>query len=345
MGEKSKPENNIVDIAKALGISAATVSRALNDHPRISELTKERVRLKAEEMNYRPNRMASSLRSKKSNVVGLIVPRVSMYFHSVFITALQNRLQHAGYNIIICQSNDSVSVEEALADTLYSSQVDALVVSLSLSTESYSHFDGFIERGIPIFFYDRVPASAYPAYVFKGDDFNGGYLAGTHLIEMGCKKLAYISGPLTLDLYIDRMKGFQAALHEHGIDLPTEWVFHQELNAVNALNALEELFSNEKVPDAIFAGNDTTAIEVIKFARENSIIIPEKLKVIGYSNDPRASIITPGITSIEQYPKQMAEEMATRIIGLLDKSETAPVKQKPTVIPVSLVKRTSTSNN
>src|SRR5690606_3830875 len=175
-----------------------------------------------------------------------------------------------------CQSNDSVSVEEALADTLYSSQVDALVVSLSLSTESYSHFDGFIERGIPIFFYDRVPASAYPAYVFKGDDFNGGYLAGTHLIEMGCKKLAYISGPLTLDLYIDRMKGFQAALHEHGIDLPTEWVFHQELNAVNALHALEELLVNRNLPGQFLPVNDTLPVKVTKLQRDSRIIEPEK---------------------------------------------------------------------
>jgi LacI family transcriptional regulator len=344
MGDKSKLENNIVDIAKALGISAATVSRALNNHPRISELTKERVRKKAEEMNYRPNKMASSLRSRKSNVIGLIVPRVSMYFHSVFVTALQNRFQHAGYNIIICQSNDSVSVEKALTNTLYSSQVDALIVSLSLSTDSYSHFDGFIERGIPIFFYDRVPASAYPAYVFKGDDFNGGYLAGNHLVEVGCKKIACISGPLTLNLYIDRMKGFEAALQEHGLDLRKEWVYHQELNASNAKTTLKEIFSTKDVPDAIFAGNDTTAIEVIKFARERSINIPGSLKVIGYSNDPRTAIITPPITTVEQFPKQMAEEMATKIINLLDKSESAPMTHKPTVIPVALIKRASTSN-
>src|SRR5690606_7366367 len=175
--KRPKSENSIVDIAKALGVSPATVSRALNNNPRISEATRRRVRAMAEEMGYRHNSMASSLRNRRSNIIGLIVPRISMYFHSFFITALQRQLQAAGYNLMICQSNDAVSLEKELANTLYSARVDALVVSLALDTEDITHFAGFLKQGIPLVFYDRVPMGGNtPAYIVQSDDYRGGLL-------------------------------------------------------------------------------------------------------------------------------------------------------------------------
>src|SRR5690606_16945314 len=167
--KKPKTETSIVDIAQALGVSAATVSRALHNNPHISEATKLRVKKKAAEMGYRHNSMASSLRNRRSNTIGLIVPRISMYFHSFFITSLQQQLQAAGYNLMICQSNDSVDLEKQLANSLYSARVDALVVSLTLYTKDITHFEGFLQQGIPLVFYDRVPVLGAPAYIIKGD--------------------------------------------------------------------------------------------------------------------------------------------------------------------------------
>src|SRR5690606_36132888 len=224
--KKPKSENSIVDIAKALGISPATVSRALNNNPRISEATRQRVKAMAKEMGYRHNSMASSLRNRRSNIIGLIVPRISMYFHSFFITALQRQLQAAGYNLMICQSNDSVGLEKELANTLYSARVDALVVSLALYTEDTTHFDGFLQQGIPLVFYDRVPTST-SAYVVKGDDYRGGLLAGNHLLQAGCRRIAYISGPQTCSIYRERTQGFTAALAKEEVSLRDEWIYHQ----------------------------------------------------------------------------------------------------------------------
>lgn len=342
MKKKISVDSNLVDIAAALGVSTATVSRALNDHPRISDATKERVKIKAKEMGYRPNMMASSLRSNKTNVIGLVVPQISMYFQSVFITALQNRLQNDGYNVIICQSNDLFSVEKSVVNTLYSSRVDALVVSLSLYTDDYSHFDGFINKGVPVLFYDRVPIKPYPGYMFKGDDYRGGYLAGNHLCEIGCKKIAFISGPLTSNLYIDRADGFKFALSQHQLDLREDWQFYHELNAANARETLKKLFSGKECPDAIFACNDTTAVEVIEFAREQGINIPGDVKLIGYSNEPRGSIITPAITTIEQFPEEMAEKVGIRVKQILKQPKGTENDYTPTIIPVSLVRRMST---
>ncbi|MGK6350317.1 LacI family DNA-binding transcriptional regulator [Parapedobacter sp. DT-150] len=342
--KRPKSENSIVDIAKALGISPATVSRALNDNARISEATRNRVKAKAKEMGYRHNSMASSLRNRRSNIIGLIVPRISMYFHAFFITSLQRQLQAAGYNLMICQSNDSVSVETALANTLYSSRVDALVVSLTLYTTDISHFDGFMQQGIPLVFYDRVPTAETGAYVVKGDDYRGGLLAGNHLMQAGCQRIAYISGPLSCSIYQARTRGFADSLAKQGMPLREDWIFHQELTAENAWTTLRKLFGGGLVPDGLFAANDTSAIAAVEFARERGIRIPEDLKIIGYSNDPRTAIITPSITSIEQHPSKMADSVAYTLINALQHrhSDSSTLVAEPQVCPVDLVRRMTT---
>lgn len=338
-------EITIVDIAKALGISAATVSRSLHDHPRISSRTKERVRKKAEEMGYRHNKLASGLRNRKTHTVGLIVPRISMYFHSVFITAVQNKLHEKGYNLIIGQSNDSYDLEMELAATLYSSRVDALVTSTTLYTEDFSHFDGFVKNNIPLVFYDRVPTGRYPAQVVKGDDYRGGYLAGTHLAETGCKSIAHISGPLSCNIYKDRLAGFTGALEEHGLALPESRMYFHELTYENARKTLRKMFAKKPFPDGLFTANDTTAIAALEFARKQGIGVPRELKVVGYSNDPRTAIIAPSITTIDQYPETMADQVVTVLMEMLDKKQKRTVHvADPIVTPVTLVQRKSTYN-
>ncbi|PPL00621.1 transcriptional regulator, LacI family [Parapedobacter indicus] len=341
---KPKSENSIVDIARALGISPATVSRALNNNLRISEATRVRVKEMAKEMGYRHNSMASSLRNRRSNTIGLIVPRISMYFHAFFITSLQRQLQAAGYNLMICQSNDSVKLEKELANSLYSARVDALVVSLTLYTEDISHFEGFVKQGIPLVFYDRVPAEGTPSYVIKGDDYRGGLLAGNHLVGAGCQRIAYVSGPLSCSIYHERTRGFMDALAKQDVALRKEWVYHHELTMENAWNSLRKLFDGHDVPDGLFAANDTTAIAAVEFARERAIRIPEDLRIIGYSNDPRTSIITPSITSIEQYPHEMADKVAETLIDALQQpvSGSSVSIGDPVVCPVDLVRRMTT---
>jgi len=341
---KPKSENSIVDIAKVLGISPATVSRALNNNSRISEATRERVKEMAKEMGYRHNSMASSLRNRRSNTIGLIVPRISMYFHAFFITSLQRQLQAAGYNLMICQSNDSVKLEKELANSLYSARVDALVVSLTLYTEDIAHFEGFLNQGIPVVFYDRVPPEGTPSYIIKGDDYRGGLLAGNHLVGSGCRRIAYISGPSSCSIYQERTRGFMDALAQQDLVLNENWVFHHELTAENAWSSLRKLFDGDHVPDGLFAANDTTAIAAVEFARERAIQIPDDLRIIGYSNDPRTSIITPPITSIEQYPHEMADKVAETLMGALQHPTSGPLVAigDALVCPVDLVRRMTT---
>src|SRR5690625_1166486 len=306
----------IVDIAKALDISPSTVSRALKDHPYISGDTKKEVKKMAEKLGYRRNALAAGLRSRRSNIIGLIVPRISMYFQSSLITAIQNTIHASGYNIIICQSNDSVKLEKELVNALFDARVDGLIVSATMHTTDFSHFNIFLEHEIPLVFYDRVPRD-YPAMIIRGEDYNGGFQAGNYLINKGCKDIAFINGLLSCNLYQDRQKGFLAALENKKMKLKKSRTFSHLMTKENALKTCKKLFKKRPYPDAVFCANDTTAIEVHRYVQQLALKIPEEIRIIGYSNDPRTEIISPSITTIEQYPTDMGALAAKSILDLL----------------------------
>ncbi|SHK84434.1 transcriptional regulator, LacI family [Chitinophaga jiangningensis] len=337
-----RTEKTIVDIAEELQLSVSTVSRALNDHPNISARTKERVKKVAKKIGYRPNALAAGLRNNKSKTIGLIVPRISMFFPATISTIIQNKLQEFGYNLIICQSNDSYEQEVALANTLYSARVDGLVVSTTLYTTDFAHFDIFRNNNIPLVFFDRVPKD-YNVKVIKGDDYRGGYVATTHLVEKGCKDIVHISGPLTCCLYSDRVAGYKAALQEHGLPSKKNRIFYQELTRENAWQTCEKIFGQQPYPDGIFASNDTTAITIIEYCRKMHLRVPEDVKIVGYSNDPRTEIVTPSISSVDQYPAMMGERVVAVLMELINGRQSAEPRYSQEIIPIQLIERQSSA--
>ncbi|UKJ07439.1 LacI family DNA-binding transcriptional regulator [Solitalea lacus] len=332
----------IIDIATSLGISPSTVSRALNDNPRISNKTKEKVRKLALELDFTLNPMASNLRSNRSQTVGIIVPRISMYFHAAVLTVVQNLLHKEGYNLIICQSNDSPELEKELVNTLYASRVDGVIVASTLQSTDFSHFDVLTRKQIPLVFYDRVPVDYYPAQIIKGDDYRGGFEATEHLINSGCKSIAHISGPLTCNLYKDRYAGYIDALRKYKIPYKQEWVFFHELTLENAVESVHKLFKMESIPDGLFTANDTSAIAALQVAREFGISVPNDFKIVGYSNDPRSGIVSPAITTVEQHPDLVGEKIVEVILQLMTKKgETVEYVTEPIITPISLMIRDS----
>jgi len=339
---KQPKKNSIQDLAKALRLSPATISRVLNNHPHVHTATRNRVMAFVEKTGYTRNVMASGLRTNKTNTVGLIVPRISMYMHTEVITAIQNGLHAQGYNLIICQSNDSVEIEKDLARTLYASRVDAVIAACTLFTNDFSHFDILTQNNIPVLFYDRVPVQPYPACIVRGDDFRGGYLAASHLAQLGCKRIAYISGPLTCNIYIDRFAGVEKALTQHKIPIRKDWLFFHELTAENARKAMHRLFAKAPYPEAIMAANDASAIAVLEYAKEIGIKVPDELRIVGYSNDPRAAIIAPSITTIEQFPGSIGKVIVTEVLKLLKPNGENATAAEPIIVPVELIRRMST---
>jgi LacI family transcriptional regulator len=343
---KQTKNNSIQDLAKALKLSPATISRVLNNHPHVHTTTRNRVMAFVEKTGFTRNVMASGLRTNKTNTVGLIVPRISMFMHTEVITTIQNGLHAHGYNLIICQSNDSVEIEKDLARALYASRVDAVIAACTLFTNDFSHFDILTQNNIPVLFYDRVPVQPYPACIIRGDDFRGGYLAASHLLQLGCKRIAYISGPLTCNIYIDRLAGFEKALIQHKIPVRKDWLFYHELTADNARKVMYRLFAKPPFPDAIMAANDVSAIAVLEYAKEVGIKVPETLRIVGYSNDPRSAIITPSITTIEQFPGSIGKVIVTEVLKLLkpngENGTNGTAVKEPIIVPVELIRRMST---
>lgn len=335
---KKQQHVTIKDVAAEVGMSISSVSRAMSDHPHISEKTKVKVKRAAEKLGYRYNALAAALRSSRSKTIGLIVPRISMPFQSAVITAIQNKLHTYGYNLMICQSNELPELENKLVKLLMAAQVEGVIVSCTLYTHDYSIFDQTSE-GVPVVFYDRVPKDK-ACHKIVGDEFNGGYKVAQHLIQQGCTRIAHISGPLSCSIYQERYNGYRAALKDHHIQFDEELVMFHELNKENTLTSCTKIFSRELVPDGVFACNDTAALAVLEFARERNIQVPEELKVVGYANDNRTEISDPKITSVEQFPHLMGEGVAKLMMDLIQATENNS-DFISLAIPVELVERSS----
>ncbi len=346
MKKKPTRKNSIHDIARVLRLSPATISRVLNNHPHVHKATRSKVMAMVEEIGYKRNAMASGLRTNKTKTVGLIVPRISMFVHAEIITTIQNELHAHGYHLIICQSNDSVDVEKELTNTLYASRVDAVIAACTLFTTDFSHFDTLTQNNIPVIFYDRVPVKPYPACIVKGDDFRGGYLGAAHLLELGCRRIAFISGPLNCSIYIDRFAGFRKAMQQFDAPVLNNMVFYHELSADNARKAMNKLFAKKPYPDAIFAANDVSALEALHFAKEINVQVPSELKIVGYSNDPRSAIVTPSLTTIEQFPANIGKVIVSELIKILKdeggSESNATVDYPQITTAVGLIRRMST---
>lgn len=343
MKKKINKKNSIQDIAAALQLSPATISRVLNNHPHVHESTRSKVMTMVEQVGYKRNIMASGLRTNKTNTIGLIVPRISMFVHTEITTTIQNGLHAHGYNLIICQSNDSLEMEKDLTRTLYASRVDAVIVACTLFTDDFSHFDILTQNNIPVLFYDRVPVNPYPACIIKGDDFRGAYLATSHLIELGSRRIAYISGPMGCNIYIDRYAGFEKAMRQHKVSVEKDWLFFHELTVDNARKDLHRLFARKPYPDAILAANDLTALAVLSFAKEHGIAVPQELRIVGYSNDPRSSIVTPAITTVEQFPGRIGSVIVSELLKILKNDrQMVAIDAAPIITPVELIRRMST---
>ena len=208
----------IKDIARNLGVSVSTVSRALKDHPDISLETKQLIKAYAEQVNYRPNVLALSLRKQKTNTIGLIIPAIVHHFFSSVISGIEDLAYKEGYNLIICQSNENQHREAINLQTLIDHRVDGILVSLSKTTQSFDHFREAIDSGIPIVFYDRVTDEIDSDKVIM-DDFEGGRIATNHLINRGCRNIIHLAAPQHLLIGMNRRRGYCEALKKAGLEI------------------------------------------------------------------------------------------------------------------------------
>ncbi len=320
----SNKDITIYDIAKALNISPATVSRGLKDHPGIGKDTKKKIHDAARKMGYQHNSFASNLRSKSSNTIGVIVPRLNSYFMSTVISGMEKVANQHGYNLIISQSEESYKKEIASVKTLFNSRVDGLMVSLAYDTTSTDHFDIFHNKKIPMIFFDRV--IEYPGSTsIVIDNKRAGYDATMHLISQGCKRIVHVDGNVNRNVYADRLLGYKKALAESGIAYDPALVIKNSLSEEGGVEAARHILQMKKMPDGIFTANDTSAVACIRALKEAGINVPEKIAVVGFNNDPVSRVIEPNLTTINYPGQEMGELAATTLINQLKKSVASHV--------------------
>ncbi len=330
----------IKDIARELGISPSTVSRALKDHFEISQETKDAVKRVAEELNYQPNSLALSLRYSKSHTIGIIVPEIVHFFFSTIISGIEDIANGMGYNVIITQSNESLEREKANLQTLFNNRVDGVLISVSKETHDNAHLQDMINKGLPIVFFDRLVKDLNCSSVTV-DDFMGGYQATEHLIRQGFKKIVHLAGPANLDMTDKRLEGYKKAHLDAGLEVNDELIVFDILSNDKEIQEIVYNLIKDHNPDGLFAFTDMAALSAIKAAHKYGKNVPVDFGVVGFSNWQFTALTSPSITTVEQPGFEMGQHAAELLIKQIE-SDEEEVKTESVVLPTSLLFREST---
>ncbi|WP_430973092.1 LacI family DNA-binding transcriptional regulator [Sunxiuqinia rutila] len=334
----SSNQVTIKDIARILGISASTVSRALKNHPDISEATKQAVNELAQKLNYEPNAVALSLKHNRSNTIGIIIPEIVHYFFSSVISGIEDVAYDAGFTVIICQSNERYDREVANVKALLSHRVDGVLVAISKETHQYDHIYGIQDRKVPMVFFDRVIPEIEADHVII-DDRKASYEATKHLIDGGRKRIAHFAGPQNLSIGIERRIGYEQALKDANLPVIPELIIEAD-SFEKAIKATNKLLDLENPPDGIFAVNDLTAIGAMQTLQKRGIKIPKQIAVVGFSDGRFSGITDPTLTSVDQHGYEMGS-VATKMLlrRLLNPNYDAPAQSH--VLDANLIVRGS----
>lgn len=328
----------IKDIARSLGISIATVSRALRDSYDVSRETRERVLTMATQLNYKPNVNAQGLVSSQTHNIGIILPFITNYYFSTVITGIQEVAWSRGYDIILYVTNDSEERECSILENLSFSRLDGLLACISSHSHSCDYFQKIIDGGTPVVFFDRIPASIKTSKVMQ-DDSNGAFDAVDHLIQSGYKRIAHISGPKGLALTENRAQGFRDALKKHNLPIKEEWIIHSGFSQEDGEQDISRLFECDEKPDAIFAVNDRKAIGAMLSLKKMNVKIGKEIGVIGFTNDPASSIISPKLSTVAEPAFEIGTKSAELLIQHMTKKSYSA---KEVVLPGKLIVRQST---
>ena len=333
-------KTTIYDIAKKLNITAATVSRALNNNPKISKKTKELVFKTASGMNYEQNKLAQALKSGKSFNVGVIVPRIDSNFFSSVIRGIEEELYPEGYHVIICQTHDQQELEIKNINSLLNAQVDGILMSISnAKLETNAVFNNLVKKNVPLIFFDRKKDIKNVSSITI-DDFKGGYEATSHLIHQGCKRIAHLSNNRNLEIFKNRYLGYKQALLDNNIPFDESLVVETFSKVIEGREKTKLLLQMDNPPDAIFSSSDFSALGAIEEIKENGLRIPEDICVVGFSNEPFTKFMELSISSIDQSPMEMGK-IAARMFLEEVASEVKVKLEKHIVLTPTLIARKS----
>jgi len=327
----------IRDIARELNISVATVSRAMRDTYDVSRTTREKVLAKAIQMNYKPNFNAIGLARRSTHTIGVILPAISNYYFSTVIAGIQEVAYQENFNIVLYVTNDSPERELEIVRNLSLTSFDGLLVSVSAASDACQHFEEVMNNGLPVVFFDRVPAGITASKVMQ-DDFNGAFEAVEHLIRSGYSRIAHITGPANLQLTAKRRAGYLAALSRYDLPFDESLVIHSGFTQDCGEQDMYQLMKADVKPDAVFAVNDRKAIGAMLALKNKKVEIGKEVGVIGFTNDPACDLVSPSLTTVAEPAFEIGTISCELLLKHIRKKYFQPTQ---VTLPGKLIKRAS----
>jgi LacI family transcriptional regulator len=328
------------DIAKELNITVSAVSKALSNHSGMSDATKDMVKKTASKLNYQQNKIALSLKTGKSHIIGVMIPSTEKLFFGSVVHGIEKIINPLGFNLLLFQTNESIEYEIKGIDTFLQANVDCIIASIAKETTHYEHYAEIKKRNIPLIIFDRAEESL-GVHSVTIDDYKGGYMATEHLIKKGYKHIAHIAGLQHVQIFKDRLRGYRDALLANKMKYDESMVYYGKNSIESGGEGMLNLLSSNKKIDAIFCVEDFTALGAMQVLKEKRIKIPKEMGVIGFANESFGKYISPTLTTIDQQTINMGEEAAKLFIELIDKKDIYDKVESIVLQPI-IVEREST---
>ena len=337
-----KTKATLKQIAKELGVSVSTVSKALNDSPEISDPTKQRVQEYAKLKNYKPNIIGLNLKNRSTKTIGVIIPNILNSFFAKVFSGIEKVADEKGYKVITCISNESLEKEIGALEMLSNGTIDGFILSISEEAQKlqqFGHFKSIINEGTPIVMFDRTTDEVQCDKVIV-DDLDSAENATQHLLKSGCKKIALFSSINNLSVGKLRAKGFYKAIEDKGFTIDENLVVLTD-NLEDFDAQMPAFFNNNKV-DGIFALDEHASMVAMKFGIKSGYKIPDNLSIIGFADGLWSKRMTPSLSTVSQHGPEIGEVAAKMLIDKLE-SKAEDVTYKTTIIKTELRYRDSTN--
>ncbi|MBR1686953.1 MAG: LacI family DNA-binding transcriptional regulator [Prevotella sp.] len=317
MANDKKRRTSLKDLAQELGVSIATVSRALRSSPEIGKEMQQRVKELAKRLNYRPNPFAQSLRREAPKMIGVVVPNLVTHYYAAVLDGIEAEARKAGYSVISANSHENVEDEAHAIDNFIGMHVEGIIACLAQTTTDYHHYQEIADMGIPLVFFGRTCLTdRFSCVTANGDE--AAQLATQHLIDTGSRRIAFIGGPNHLDMVRRRKHGYLEALRDNHLPVDRELVKCGSIDFDVAMQAALELLDLPQRPDAIVAFNDIITFAAFAAIKQRGLDIPGDVALIGFTDDPHATYVTPRLSAIADQSRLMGEtacQLLLRNIG------------------------------
>lgn len=330
----------MADLARELGVSMTTISRALSDHHSIGAATKQRVLKLAKKLGYQPNHLAAALRRGQSRLLGVVVPYIEGKFFPSVIQGIEQAASRAGFSVIVCQSHEDVAQERRNIETLLHAQVAGVLVSVARNTLDFQHFDQVRSRGVPLVFFDRTPEGELINSVVLNDR-EGGRQATEHLLAQGCRRIAHLAGPQHLSIYRHRRQGYLDALAAHGLPPDEELINYSTMTTDDGAQAMRELLALPQPPDGVFGAGDSAILGALQTAKSQRVRVPQEVALVGFSNEGFTAITEPQLSSIDQRCEEMGEAAVRLFLELVAAPDAAFAQRQVVLQPQLFVRESS----